>query len=217
MRIILLGPPGAGKGTQAKFIAEQLKIAHISTGDMLRAEIDAKTELGKEAQAIIAAGKLVDDEIIVKMMVNRLQQSDCAKGFILDGVPRTATQAQNLHHAGIRVDLVLEIAVAAEHLVKRLTGRWYHKASGRSYHTEFNPPRQTGKDDVTGDDLIQRADDQEAVIRERLTTYEKTINALRAVYQKIAAENQQPRIETIDGFLAIKELNALILKVINAK
>ena len=171
MRLILLGGPGAGKGTQANFIKEKYGIPQISTGDMLRAAVKAGTALGLEAKKIMDAGGLVSDDIILGLVKERIQESDCANGFLLDGFPRTIPQADGLKQEGIAIDSVVEIAVDDEEIIKRMSGRRVHPASGRTYHVVFNPPKEEGKDDVTGEPLIQRDDDQEETVRKRLAVY----------------------------------------------
>jgi adenylate kinase len=173
MRLILLGPPGAGKGTQAAFITERYGIPQISTGDMLRAEIKAGTPLGRAVQKVMDAGQLVSDETIVRLVRARLQQPDCAGGYLFDGFPRTIGQADAMKSAEVRIDHVLEIAVPDDEIVARMSGRRVHPASGRSYHVTFNPPRAAGKDDLTGEPLVQRDDDREMTVRRRLEVYER--------------------------------------------
>src|SRR6266480_4299597 len=171
MKLILLGPPGAGKGTQANFIREKYGIPQISTGDMLRAAVKAGTPLGLEAKKVMDAGKLVSDDIIIGLVKERLKEPDCQRGYLFDGFPRTIPQAESLKVAKIRVDVVLEIAVADSEIIDRMDGRRVHSASGRTYHVKFNPPRQEGRDDVTGEPLIQRDDDREDTVRKRLAVY----------------------------------------------
>lgn len=171
MRIILLGAPGAGKGTQANFIMEKYGIPQISTGDMLRAAIKAGTELGKQAKAVIDAGQLVSDEIILGLIKERIAQEDCANGFLLDGFPRTIPQADGLKEMGVDVDYVIEFDVADDVIVERMAGRRAHLPSGRTYHVVYNPPKVEGKDDVTGEDLVVRDDDKEETVRARLGVY----------------------------------------------
>jgi len=182
MRIILLGCPGAGKGTQAAFISDAFQIPHISTGDMLRAAIKAGSALGEQVKAIVDSGQLVSDELIIKIIKDRLKQPDCQNGFLLDGFPRTLAQAEALK-AVTPIDFVIDIDVPHEEVVKRLSGRRIHPASGRSYHIETHPPRVSGKDDQTGEALIQRPDDQEETIRKRLAVYEEQTSPLRDYYQ----------------------------------
>ena len=171
MRLILLGPPGAGKGTQAKFICEKYAIPQISTGDMLRAAIKAGTPLGLEAKKVMDVGGLVSDDIIIGLVKDRLLQDDCKSGYLFDGFPRTIPQAEAMKSAGVALDFVLEIDVADSEIVERMSGRRVHLASGRTYHVKFNPPKVAGKDDETGEDLIQRDDDKEETVKNRLKIY----------------------------------------------
>ncbi|MFT5719825.1 MAG: adenylate kinase [Motiliproteus sp.] len=171
MRIILLGAPGAGKGTQAQYITEKYGIPQISTGDMLRAAVKAGTPLGKVAKGVMDAGQLISDEIIIGLVKERIGESDCANGFLFDGFPRTIPQADALKDAGVRIDAVVEIDVADEEIVKRMSGRRVHPGSGRTYHLVFNKPQLEGKDDATGEDLVQRVDDNEETVRDRLNVY----------------------------------------------
>lgn len=189
MKLILLGPPGAGKGTQAHFITEQFKIKQISTGDMLRAAIAAGSELGKQAQSLINAGKFVGDDLIVNLVTARIAAPDCANGFLFDGFPRTLAQAEAVQKAGVKIDAVIEMAVPDADIVQRLSGRFIHPASGRTYHVKHHPPRVAGKDDLTGEDLIQRPDDHEDVIRERLKAYHKMTEVLKDYYQKLGKKS----------------------------
>src|SRR5438270_2113843 len=172
MRLILLGPPGAGKGTQAHYIREKYGIPQISTGDMLRAAVKAGTPLGLAAKKVMDSGALVSDDIIIGLVKERLAQADCAKGFLFDGFPRTIPQAEAMKNAGVKIDCVLEIDVPFQAIVERMSGRRSHPASGRIYHLKFNPPRTAGKDDVTGEPLIQRDDDKEETVLKRLQVYE---------------------------------------------
>ena len=205
MKLILLGPPGAGKGTQAKFICEEFGIVQISTGDMLRAAISAGTELGKIAKDVIAQGKLVSDELIINLVKERLAKPDCAKGYLFDGFPRTLAQAEAVTAAGIRLDAVVEIAVPDDDIVARLSGRLVHLPSGRSYHVVHNPPKVAGKDDVTGEDLIQRPDDREEVIRERLGAYHQMTAALVGYYRDMKGD-AAPRYVQVDGTRGINDV-----------
>lgn len=189
MRIILLGAPGAGKGTQAQFIMEKYGIPQISTGDMLRAAVKAGTPLGLQAKDIMATGGLVSDDLIIALVKDRIAQDDCAKGFLFDGFPRTIPQAEALQQAGVEIDHVLEIDVEDEEIVSRLSGRRVHPTSGRVYHIQHNPPQQEGKDDVTGEDLIQREDDQEDTVRKRLGIYHDQTKPLVDFYQKLSAQD----------------------------
>lgn len=183
MRLILLGAPGSGKGTQAKFIMEQYGIPQISTGDMLRAAVKAGTPVGKAAKEIMDKGGLVSDDIIIALVKERIQQPDCEKGFLFDGFPRTLPQAEAIKEQGIRLDQVIEIDVDDEEIIHRLGGRWMHPASGRTYHTDYHPPRIAGKDDITGESLIQRDDDKEETIRKRLAIYHEQTKPLIDYYR----------------------------------
>jgi len=182
MRLILLGGPGAGKGTQANYIKEKYGIPQISTGDMLRAQIKAGSELGMKAKAIMDAGGLVSDDIIIGMVKARLTEADCKNGYLFDGFPRTIPQAEAMKAAGVPIDYVVEIDVADEEIVKRMSGRRVHLASGRTYHVVFNPPRVDGKDDITGEDLIQRDDDAEDTVKKRLDVYHAQTEPLVKYY-----------------------------------
>ncbi|HNA21851.1 MAG TPA: adenylate kinase, partial [Agitococcus sp.] len=187
MRVILLGPPGAGKGTQAQVITQQFQIPQISTGDMLRAAVKAGTELGVAAKKIMDAGGLVSDEIIIGLVKERLTQPDCVNGCLFDGFPRTIPQAQALINAGIAIDHVVEITVPDQEIISRLSGRRVHPNSGRVYHIQHNPPKVDGKDDVTGEDLVQRDDDKEETIKKRLEVYHQQTAQLVGFYQQLAA------------------------------
>ena len=182
MRIILLGPPGAGKGTQAQFIKDSLGIPQISTGDMLRAAVGSGSELGNRVKAVMDSGALVSDDIIIDLVKERIQADDCANGFLFDGFPRTIPQAQAMDDAGIPIDAVVEIQVQDDELVKRITGRRVHPGSGRVYHVVYNPPKQDGVDDITGEALQQREDDTESTVRERLSVYYEQTQPLVAYY-----------------------------------
>jgi adenylate kinase len=186
MRLILLGAPGAGKGTQAQFICEKFAIPQISTGDMLRAAVKAGTELGIAAKKIMDAGGLVSDDIIIGLVKDRLTQADCSKGYLFDGFPRTIPQAQAMKDAGVPIDYVLEIDVPFDAIIDRMGGRRVHPASGRTYHIKFNPPKVAGKDDITGDDLIQRDDDKEETVRKRLQVYDDQTRPLIEYYSSWA-------------------------------
>jgi len=182
MRLILLGAPGAGKGTQANFIKEKFGIPQISTGDMLRAAAKAGTPLGVTAKKLMDAGQLVPDDLIINLVKERIKEPDCAKGFLFDGFPRTIPQAEAMKQAGVNIDYVVEIDVADSEVIQRLSGRRVHLASGRTYHVVFNPPKVAGKDDVTGEDLIQREDDSEETVKKRLTVYHAQTEALVGYY-----------------------------------
>jgi len=201
MRLILLGPPGAGKGTQAGFIKDAFGIPQISTGDMLRAAVKAGTPLGLAAKKVMDKGALVSDDIIIGLVRERLQETDCARGYLFDGFPRTIPQADALKNAGVPIDHVLEIVVPDAAIVERMSGRWVHLPSGRTYHTRYNPPRVPGKDDVTGEDLVQRDDDREETVRKRLTVYHEQTEPLVAYYRKWAdsGDARAPRYQAIDG------------------
>lgn len=184
MRLVLFGAPGAGKGTQAQFICERYHIPQISTGDMLRQAVKDKTELGQQAKRFMDAGELVTDDLIIAMVKERIAKPDCAKGFLLDGFPRTLAQAQALEKAGIELDAVIEINVDDDEIVKRLSGRLVHPQSGRSYNQEFNPPKIAGRDDITGEPLIQRDDDKEQTVRNRLNVYHQQTKPLLDFYKQ---------------------------------
>jgi adenylate kinase len=205
MRLILLGPPGAGKGTQARFICERFGIPQISTGDMLRAAVAAGTELGKQAKAVMDSGALVSDDIIIGLVKERITQPDCASGFLFDGFPRTLAQAEAMRDAGVKIDAVVEISVPDDEIVARLSGRRSHPGSGRVYHVTFNPPKVEGKDDVTGEPLVHRDDDKEETIRNRLATYHAQTEVLTGYYGKLAAagEPDAAKLITVDGTQAI--------------
>jgi adenylate kinase len=201
MRLILLGPPGAGKGTQANFIHEKFAIPQISTGDMLRAAVKAGAPLGLAAKKVMDAGHLVSDDIIIGLVKERLKQPDCANGYLFDGFPRTIPQAEAMRSAGVAIDYVLEIDVADEDIISRMSGRRVHAASGRTYHVKFNPPKKEGRDDVTGEPLIQRDDDKEETVRKRLEVYRAQTRPLIEYYAKWAASGdpKAPRCRKISG------------------
>ncbi|SHH26890.1 adenylate kinase [Ferrimonas marina] len=209
MRIILLGAPGAGKGTQAQFIMEKYGIPQISTGDMLRAAIKAGTPLGMEAKKVMDAGQLVSDEIIIGLVKERIAQDDCENGFLLDGFPRTIPQAEAMVDNGIAVDHVIEFDVPDEEIVKRMSGRRVHPGSGRVYHVVFNPPKAEGKDDVTGEELVIRADDEEATVRKRLAVYHDQTKPLVDFYTA-AAERGANAYHKMDGTKAVDAVSAEI-------
>lgn len=198
MRIILLGPPGAGKGTQAQTLTKAFSIPQISTGDMLRAAIKEGTPLGLKAKEVMDAGQLVSDDIIIGLVKERIAADDCKNGFLFDGFPRTIPQAQALVDAGITIDGVVELQVPDEKIVKRMSGRRVHLASGRTYHIVYNPPKVEGKDDVTGEDLVIRADDEEATVRSRLEVYHTQTEPLVAFYKDLA-DKGQTSFMAVDG------------------
>ena len=215
MRIILLGPPGAGKGTQAQFISKEYDIPQISTGDMLRAAIKEGTELGKQAKDVMNAGGLVSDDLIINLVQERIAKPDCVNGCILDGFPRTIPQAQALADANVAIDHVIEISVPDDEIVKRLSGRRQHAGSGRVYHIDHNPPKVEGIDDVTGEPLIQREDDKEATIRDRLATYQQQTSALVGYYREKAAEGgDAPKYDKFDGTQGIDDVKQQILSAL---
>ncbi|WP_394201748.1 adenylate kinase [Marinagarivorans algicola] len=211
MRIILLGAPGAGKGTQAKFIMEEFSIPQISTGDMLRAAIKAGTPLGLEVKGVMDSGGLVSDDLIINLVKERICQDDCKNGFMLDGFPRTIPQAEALQSAGVEIDHVLEIHVDDEEIVSRLSGRRVHEASGRIYHIQYNPPKIEGVDDETGETLVQRKDDTEETVRKRLGVYHDQTEPLIAFYQ--ALKSDKLAYTKIEG---VGELNEIKANVITA-
>ena len=216
MRIILLGPPGAGKGTQAQVITQQFQIPQISTGDMLRAAVKAGTELGVAAKKIMDAGGLVSDEIIIGLVKERLTQPDCVNGCLFDGFPRTIPQAQALISAGIAIEHVVEISVPDQEIISRLSGRRVHPNSGRVYHIQHNPPKVDGKDDVTGEDLVQRDDDKEETIKKRLEVYHQQTAQLVGFYQQLAAsgDTTAPKYARIEGVGSVEAISAKVTSVL---
>ena len=205
MRLILLGPPGAGKGTQAAFIKEAFGIPQISTGDMLRAAVKAGTPLGLAAKKIMASGGLVSDDIIIGLVHDRLREPDCAKGYLFDGFPRTIPQAEAMKNAAVPIDYVLEIDVPDSAIIERMSGRRVHVASGRTYHVKFNPPKVDGRDDATGEELIQREDDKEETVKNRLAVYHAQTEPLVAYYNdwSAAGDAVAPRYRKINGLAAV--------------
>ncbi len=217
MNIILLGPPGAGKGTQADYICEQLHIPKISTGDMLRsltaASILGETPLQKEVKQFLNAGKLVPDSIIVQMVKDRIAEPDCGRGFLLDGFPRTIGQAEALQQQGVHIDVIIQLQVPDEDVIQRLSGRRVHPGSGRTYHVLFNPPKVEGKDDLTGEQLRQRRDDEEETVRKRLDVYKQQTQPLVAWYQQIS-KDQKIKYIGIDGSVSVETVKAQIIAVL---
>jgi len=216
MRIILLGAPGAGKGTQAQFLTKKYNIPQISTGDMLRAAIKAGTEMGKMAKAAMDAGQLVTDDIIIGLVKDRIAQDDCKNGYLLDGFPRTLAQADAVTNADIEIDAVIEIAVPDEEIVKRMSGRRAHLASGRTYHILYNPPKVEDKDDVTGEDLVQRDDDKEEVVKDRLKVYHEQTEPLIGYYKELAKKNPNLKYITVDGTADITDVEKAIVAQLGA-
>ena len=201
MRLILLGAPGAGKGTQATFICQKYKIPQISTGDMLRAAVKAGTPLGLQAKAVMGSGGLVSDDLIINLVKERIAQDDCANGFLFDGFPRTIAQADAMKDAGVAIDYVLEISVPDEAIVDRMSGRRVHPGSGRTYHVKNNPPKIEGKDDVTGEDLVQRDDDKEEIVKKRLSVFHEQTEVLLGYYNDWAKSGAPgaPKYRKIEG------------------
>lgn len=217
MRLILLGAPGAGKGTQATFIKEKYGIPQISTGDMLRAAVKAGTELGIAAKKVMDAGGLVSDDIIIGLVKDRLKQPDCSKGYLFDGFPRTIPQADAMKEAGVAIDYVLEIDVPDEAIIERMSGRRVHPASGRTYHVKFNPPKVEGKDDATGEDLIQRDDDKEDTVKKRLSVYHEQTEVLVGYYNQWAQSGQAgaPQYRKIAGVGPVESIRDKAFAALN--
>ena len=218
MRLILLGAPGAGKGTQAAFICEKFGIPQISTGDMLRAAVKAGTPLGLQAKAVMDAGQLVSDELIINLVKDRIAQPDCAKGFLFDGFPRIIPQADAMKAAGVKLDYVLEIDVPFEAIIDRMSGRRSHPASGRTYHVKFNPPKVEGIDDVTGEPLVQREDDKEETVKKRLQVYSDQTRPLVDYYSNWAKAEPQaaPQYRAISGTGSVEEITARAFAALGA-
>ncbi|MBA2675151.1 adenylate kinase [Ramlibacter sp.] len=216
MRLILLGAPGAGKGTQAAFLCQKYGIPQISTGDMLRAAVKAGTPLGLEAKKVMDSGALVSDDIIIGLVKERLAQQDCANGFLFDGFPRTIPQAEAMKAAGVKLDYVLEIDVPFEAIVERMSGRRSHPGSGRTYHLKFNPPKAEGKDDVTGEPLMQRDDDKEDTVKKRLEVYAAQTRPLVEYYSNWAKAEpaDSPQYRRIDGMGTVDEITARALQAL---
>lgn len=217
MHIVLLGSPGAGKGTQGSLLAKHFHIPQIATGDMLRSAIKAGTALGQAAQTIMASGQLVPDELMIQLVKNRLQQPDCANGFLLDGFPRTVAQAEALHQAGIVITHVIEIAVEEAIVVERLSGRWIHANSGRTYHLVHNPPRIPQQDDITGEPLIQREDDKEETIRQRLKVYHQQTEPLIHFYKTLSRAKGIPHYYCMDGTQPVEKVYENIVAAFDPK
>lgn len=215
MKIILLGAPGSGKGTQARFICERYGIPQISTGDMLRAAVREGTEVGKKARQIMEAGELVPDAIILELIRDRIARPDCARGFLLDGFPRTLAQAEGLETMDVQIDSVIEIAVPDHEIVKRLSGRRIHPASGRVYHLLYNPPREDCKDDITGEPLIQRDDDREETVRRRLEVYRHQTASLTDFYRQ-RAQQGSVRFFSVSGLGGVEEIRGRIFQILDA-
>jgi adenylate kinase len=218
MRLILLGPPGAGKGTQATFIKEAYGIPQISTGDMLRAAVKAGTPLGLAAKQVMDTGALVSDDIIIGLVKERLKSLDCAKGYLFDGFPRTIPQADAMKDANVPIEYVLEIDVPDPAIIERMSGRWVHPASGRTYHVKFNPPKVPGKDDVTGEDLIQRDDDKEETVRHRLAVYHAQTEPLLSYYARWAAtgDPRAPKYREVDGLAPVEKVRDACLATLRS-
>ena len=214
MRIILLGAPGAGKGTQAQYICEQYGIPQISTGDMLRAAVKAQSELGKKVEKVMASGGLVTDEIIIALVKARIEEEDCKDGFLFDGFPRTIPQASALLESNIKIDVVLEIDVQDDEIVKRLSGRRVHLDSGRVYHIVYNPPKNEGFDDVSGEELIQREDDQEETVRNRLKVYHQQTKPLVEYYTQLSSLDSNIRVIKINGLAKVDSIREEIFKML---
>ena len=215
MRLILLGAPGAGKGTQAAFLCQKFGIPQISTGDMLRAAVKAGTEMGLAAKKVMDAGGLVSDDIIIGLVKERIQQADCANGFLFDGFPRTIPQAEAMKAAGVKIDFVLEIDVPDSAIIERMSGRRVHVSSGRTYHVVFNPPKVAGKDDATGEDLIQRDDDQEETVRKRLDVYHQQTRPLVDYYGQWATTGEAPQYRKIAGLGSVDDITARALEALS--
>ena len=215
MRIILLGAPGAGKGTQAQVICDHLSIPQISTGDMLRNEIKSGSDLGKQAKSIMDSGKLVDDALIIKLVAKRITMGDCENGYLFDGFPRTIPQAESLKLENIKVDLILNIIVADVDIISRITGRRVHAASGRSYHIKFNPSKVAGKDDITGEKLIQRDDDTMETVKKRLDVYHEQTAPLVGFYKSLKLDDSNaPEFVDVPGTGGLSDISARVLSTI---
>ena len=218
MRLSLLGPPGAGKGTQATFITQQFGIPQISTGDMLRAAVKAQTPLGIEAKKIMDTGGLVSDDIIIGLVRDRLKEADCQNGYLFDGFPRTIPQADALKDAGVDLDYVIEMVVADENIIERMSGRRVHTASGRTYHVTFNPPKTPDTDDVTGEPLVQRDDDREETVRHRLSVYQSQTRPLVDYYKSWAAtgDAKAPKFRQVEGVGSVEDIRRRITQALES-
>jgi adenylate kinase len=218
MRLILLGAPGAGKGTQASFICQKFGIPQISTGDMLRAAVKAGTPLGLQAKAVMESGGLVSDDLIINLVKERILQADCVKGFLFDGFPRTIPQADAMKAAGVKLDYVLEIDVPFDAIIERMSGRRSHPASGRTYHIKFNPPKAEGKDDVTGEPLVQREDDKEETVKKRLDVYSQQTRPLVSYYSEWAQREAQaaPQYRAISGMGSVEDITQRVMQALGA-
>ena len=216
MRLILLGGPGAGKGTQAAFITRQYGIPQISTGDMLRAAIQAGTDIGRAARVLMDRGELVPDEVIVQLVKERIGKPDCAQGFLFDGFPRTIPQAEAMKASHVAIEHVIDICVPDASIIERMSGRWSHAPSGRTYHVKFNPPKVEGKDDVTGEPLVQRDDDREETVKKRLEVYRAQTRPLVEYYGKWAAagDPKAPRYRKISGTGSVEEIKSRALRAL---
>lgn len=215
MRVILLGAPGAGKGTQSQFICKHFGIPQISTGDMLRAAVKAGTEMGLQVKQVMDSGSLVSDDLIIGLIKERIAQDDCQNGFLFDGFPRTIPQAEALKESGVKIDHVLEIAVDDEEIVERLSGRRVHPGSGRIYHISHQPPKVEGKDDVTGEDLVQRDDDTEATVRNRLKIYHQQTKPLVAFYQQLSDEQGTPKCSRVEGIGSVDQITGKVMQALS--
>ncbi len=216
MKLILLGAPGAGKGTQAAFICQKYGIPQISTGDMLRAAVKAGTPLGLQAKSVMESGGLVSDDLIINLVKERIAQPDCVNGFLFDGFPRTIPQAEAMKQAGVKLDYVLEIDVPFDSIIERMSGRRSHPASGRTYHVKFNPPKVEGKDDLTGEPLVQRDDDKENTVRKRLEVYDQQTRPLVSYYSDWASKEPAaaPKYRKISGTGTVEEITARALQAL---
>ncbi len=214
MRIILLGAPGAGKGTQARFICEKYGIPQISTGDMLRAAVKSESDLGRQVKEVMASGGLVTDEVIIALVKDRIKEDDCSHGFLFDGFPRTIPQASALVESDIQIDVVLEIDVQDDEIVKRLSGRRVHLDSGRIYHIFYNPPNKEGVDDISGGELIQREDDKEATVRNRLKVYHQQTKPLVEYYKNLSKSNNNTKVIKVNGLAKVDSIKKEISRIL---